>query len=43
MNSHRPEGESGVHKVHPTPCGDVMNCNVRIAHAQSAMELDPDM
>ena len=21
----------GVHQVHPTPCGDVINCNMRIA------------
>ena len=25
---------------HPTPCGDVINCNVRIARAE---RLDPEM
>ena len=33
----------GVHLVHPTPCGDVINCNVHVAPAQSATELDPDL
>ena len=38
----RLEGGS-LSSPYPTPCGDVINCNVRIARAQSAMELDPDM
>ena len=25
---------AGVHQVHPTPCGDVIECNVRIARAE---------